>query len=67
MEFIIFIVLIALIVIVFLFIDGVLALEFSNIAEVKGWHSSKYFWYAFLFGIVGYLFVIALPDLSQQK
>lgn len=38
------------------------ALEFYNIAEIKGHPKGKYFWYSFLLGIVGWLMVIALPD-----
>lgn len=38
------------------------AREFNDIAYEKGYDSIKYFWYCFLFGIVGYLPVFALPD-----
>ena len=36
--------------------------EFMNIAEMKGHHSSRYFWWTFLFSFVGMAMVIALPD-----
>ena len=58
--------------IILLFIFGVIirffaANEFHNIAMIKGFPSLKYFWWSFLFGIIGYLLVIALPDKNQQK
>ena len=43
-------------------ISWFLAREFYNAAIMKGWNSKKYFWIPFLFGVVGYLLVIALPD-----
>ena len=36
--------------------------EFKSTAELKGYNGTKYFWFTFLFGIVGMLMVIALPD-----
>ena len=35
---------------------------FANVAEEKGHEKSTAFWLCFLFPIVGYLYVIALPD-----
>lgn len=52
----------ALSAIVVLVVSLICASEFSSIAKEKGYTSSKYFWYAFLFGIFGALIVIALPD-----
>ena len=43
-------------------VNGFIAYEFSAAANAKGYPEAKYFWYSFLFGIVGYLLVIALPD-----
>lgn len=48
--------------IVMLFIAWLISSEFQFIAEQKGHVSRKYFWFCFLFGIIGYLMVIALPD-----
>lgn len=36
--------------------------EFGNIANLKGFDRSKYFWLTFFFGIIGMLMVIALPS-----
>lgn len=36
--------------------------EFEHIANEKGYPNKKYFWWTFLFGLVGILMVIALPD-----
>ena len=36
--------------------------EFEYIANEKGYTSKKYFWWTFLFGLVGIPMVIALPD-----
>ncbi len=38
------------------------ALTFQDIAGEKGFYEKKYFWWTFLFGIVGCLMVAALPD-----
>lgn len=51
-----------LILIVALIIDYFLAKCFYDVAEAKGHHEKKYLWLSFLFGPVGYLLVIALPD-----
>ena len=44
-----------------LIIDYIIAKEFEAVAIAKGYSEQKYFWYSFLFGIVGYLLVLALP------
>ena len=53
--------LIIVLVLVGLVISYVLSEEFMEIASNKGYYNRKYFWYCFLFGIAGYLIVIALP------
>lgn len=57
MEFLGFLILVAVIVIWYL-----LAEEFYRIAKLKGYTERKYFWYAFLFNFAGYLLVMALPN-----
>lgn len=47
--------------IIFLVVDYYVAKAFQEIAEMKGYSDSKYFWYCFWLGFVGYLMVIALP------
>ena len=47
--------------VIVLIIQFVLAGEFYSIANDKGYDNQKYLWYCFLFGIAGYLMVIALP------
>ena len=54
--------LIVLGIIVLLIIDAVIAQMFYEAAVEKGFESRKYFWMSFLFCVVGYLLVIALPD-----
>ncbi len=43
-----------------------LALEFYDVAKMKGFTSKKYFWLPFL-TIPGYLLIIALPDRNQVQ
>ena len=43
------------------------ATVFSNIAEEKGHNEKVYFWLPLLFGMVGYLAVIALPDRGKTQ
>lgn len=53
---------------ILIYIDYLIATEFDNIAEQKGYsESNKYFWYCFWLGIVGYLMVIALPNCPSSK
>lgn len=54
-------------VIVALCCSAVIAYQFSSVAAYKGHISDKYFWFCFLFGIAGYLLVIALPDVRTKK
>jgi len=48
--------------ILFFVINWFAAGEFYKIAEDKGYHSRKYFWWAFLVPVVGYLLIVAMPD-----
>lgn len=57
--------LIIILVLVGLVISYVLAEEFMEIASKKGYSNRKYFWYCFLFGLAGYLIVIALPTIEE--
>lgn len=59
--------LILIAVFVALWIWWLIADEFSTIAKYKGYTDSKYFWYCFLFGLVGYLMVIALPAKKNRN
>lgn len=55
--------LLAIVVIILcLVIDAVIADAFADAAEAKGFPRKKYFWFSFLFTVVGYLLVAALPD-----
>lgn len=53
--------------IVALVISYVIATEFSTIAQQKGYDERKYFWFCFLFGIAGYLMVVALPKKEKKN
>ena len=48
-----------------LIIDYIIAQKFSDIAEMKGHKGSTYFWFTFVFGLVGMLMVIALPNIKE--
>ena len=48
--------------ILLIIVDYVIANRFYQIAKEKGFYDRAYFWYSFLFGLVGFLMVIALPD-----
>ena len=52
-------------IIIALIIDYVIAKKFADIAEMKGHDSGTYFWFTFLFGIIGMLMVIALPNTKE--
>lgn len=43
-------------------VDFIIAYDFYEAAMHKGYEDTKYFWYSFILGVVGYLLVIALPD-----
>ena len=53
-------------IIISLIINVVIAKKFVEIADMKGHYGSDYFWYIFLFGMIGMLMVIALPDKSVK-
>lgn len=55
-----------IVLIVFILIRYLLAREFQLAAEYKGYETKKYKWICFFFGIVGYLLVIALPDIQVK-
>ena len=54
-----------LVVVIALVIDYVIAKKFEEIAEMKGHIGSTYFWFTFLFGVIGMLMVIALPNTNS--
>ena len=43
------------------------ASKFAEIAEMKGHSGKAYFWYVFLFGIIGMIMVAALPNNNQPE
>ena len=47
--------------------DYFIAKKFEEIAEMKGHYGSTYFWYTFVFGMVGMLMVIALPAIKKEE
>ena len=51
-----------LIAFIWIAIDAFLASEFMDAAEEKGYDDRKYFWFCLLFGLPGWMLVIALPD-----
>ncbi len=48
--------------VVLLVINLCIAYEFYSIAQKKGHHEDKYFWWPFFCGFIGYAMVIALPN-----
>lgn len=50
-----------------LLINWFAAGEFYKIAEDKGYRGKKYFWWAFLAPIVGYLLIVAMPDRGREQ
>jgi len=69
-EFFIFILIVIgsiLLLSLLLLINYFFAKEFALAAKDKGYENKKYFWIAFVFGIVGYLLVAALPDRKNVK
>ena len=58
---------ILLILAVCLFINGIVAGKFKEIAEMKGHDGGPYFWFTFIFGFVGMLMVIALPEIEVEE
>jgi len=47
--------------------DYIISKEFEYIANEKGYKGTRYFWYSFFLGFVGYLFVIALPKKDNPE
>ena len=43
-------------------IDWFAAKQFHEIAKMKGHSESKYLWWCFWLGMIGWLMVVALPD-----
>ena len=54
-------------IVITLVIDYVIARKFADIAEMKGHEGSTYFWFTFIFGVVGMLMVVALPNVTAIK
>ena len=48
-------------------VDFIIAYDFYEAAIHKGYEDTKYFWYSFILGVVGYLLVIALPDKTVSQ
>ena len=48
-------------------IDHYISNLFYDAAVTKGYTSRAYYWLPFLFGAVGYLLDVALPDLKTKK
>lgn len=57
-----------LLLVIVIAIDWFLATLAANIADQKGYDDehTKFFWICFLFGIIGYILVAALPDRNLQ-
>ena len=51
---------------IWIIVSWFVAEEFQRIAAIKGFYESRYFWWCFLFGPIGWLMVIALPDHSYN-
>ena len=47
-----------------LFVEYLVANKFEQIANEKGY--SGFFWWCFLFNVIGYIMVAALPDKTAQ-
>ena len=58
--------LIFIIIVVAILIDMIIAGMFFAVATEKGYFGSRYFWICFFLGIVGYIYVAALPDLRAR-
>ena len=51
---------------VFLFLNGLLASKASDIAEDKGYEKSTWFHMCFWLGLIAYIIVAAMPDRVMQ-
>ena len=54
-------------IIVAVIIRGLIAIEVDRIAAAKGFPEKRWFWYSFLFGMIGLFLVWALPDKNLRK
>lgn len=54
------------VVVLILCINYWIANRFYEVACMKGHKEFKYFWAAFLFGIVGYILIAILPDRNNH-
>lgn len=43
-------------------IAAYIADQFKNVAEEKGYYGGRYFWFPFLLGLIGCVYIAALPD-----
>lgn len=66
MEFLLFLLVVALIAVV-VWVTVFIAREFSAIAEAKGYDGRRYWHVAFWLGLVGYLIIIGLPDKNTRN
>lgn len=48
-------------------LEYIIASCFYLVAVDKGYNDKFYLWFAFIFNIIGYMLVIALPDRSAEK
>ena len=62
----VYILLIILVIALCIVIRIYLSLCLYEIANEKGFDEKRYFWIPFLFGMPGYLMVIALPDRGAE-
>ena len=54
-------------IVIFFVVNWFAAGEFYKLAEDKGYHSRKYFWWAFLVPVVGYILIAAMPDRGADQ
>lgn len=55
-----------IIIVVYILINRYISRAFYEIAQKKGQSEKRYYWFPFWLGIVGYLLVVALPDLQAR-
>lgn len=55
-----------LIIIASIVIDFIIAKEFYIIAAFKGFESVRYFLFPFIFTVIGYMMIVALPDRGKE-
>lgn len=54
-----------IILIIWLAVQIFCAIEFDQIAKMKGHHTSAYLWFSLLTGPAGWVMVAALPDRAE--